>query len=32
MNNDVGKYNDRMYYGFLAFFTAAAGALVYILN
>ena len=29
---DTAKYNDRMYYGFLALFTTVAGTIAYLIN
>lgn len=29
---DTAKYNDRMYYGFLALFTAVAGLFAYMVS
>lgn len=29
---DTAKYNDRMYYGFLVFFTVVAGTIAYLIN
>ena len=31
-NDDVVKYNNRMYYGFLALFTAIAGVFAYMVS
>jgi hypothetical protein len=30
--DDVAKYNDRIFYGFLVFFTAVIGAMAYLIN
>lgn len=31
-NDDVVKYNNRMYYGFLTFFTVVAGLFAYMVS